>query len=121
MPEYRYSYRLKRKVWMLDDADYAPIGAAVDNYVNARKEVRRNGETRLGVAAEREDVAAIGQYALGLYEDKTGLVLAHPFDLRAVRAALYGPDCQFCSKPLRTPQAKLCAACGEDRATETPR
>jgi hypothetical protein len=32
------------------------------------------------------------------------------------RISQYGPPCHSCGKPLRTPQARLCAACGEPRA-----
>jgi len=32
------------------------------------------------------------------------------------RLAAYGPPCTTCGLPLRTPEAKLCAACGAKRA-----
>ena len=28
------------------------------------------------------------------------------------RVSQYGPPCKVCGKPLRTPKAKMCAACG---------
>jgi hypothetical protein len=31
------------------------------------------------------------------------------------RISLYGPPCHSCGKPLRSPQARLCAACGAVR------
>ena len=29
------------------------------------------------------------------------------------RIAIYGPPCRVCGKPLRTPRARFCTACGE--------
>lgn len=49
--------------------------------------------------------------ALDLYEDFTGLRETNFRALFHHRIAMYGPPCVHCGKPLRTPAAKLCAAC----------
>lgn len=35
------------------------------------------------------------------------------------RIALYGPQCVRCGKPLRSPKASFCAACGQVREKES--
>jgi len=53
--------------------------------------------------------------ALMLYHELTGFEETNPQALWHHRLADYGPPCGHCGKPLRTPRAKLCAACGHLR------
>jgi len=53
--------------------------------------------------------------ALMLYHELTGFEETNPQALWHHRLADYGPPCAHCGKPLRTPRAKLCAACGHLR------
>jgi hypothetical protein len=46
------------------------------------------------------------------YERITGFHETNPDEVRRHRLSLYGPLCSICGKPLRTPNAKFCAACG---------
>lgn len=47
------------------------------------------------------------------YERMTGLADCHANAIMHHRMATYGPLCRVCGKPLRTPRASFCAACGE--------
>ena len=44
----------------------------------------------------------------GFYDSNPNAIMHHFVDL-------YGPDCEKCGKPYRTPAAKFCAACGDKK------
>lgn len=46
------------------------------------------------------------------YERITGFHETNPIAVHHHRLSLYGPPCSKCAKPLRTPRASFCAACG---------
>ena len=45
------------------------------------------------------------------YQRVTGMHETNPNAVFHHQLSLYGPPCGYCGKPLRTPKAKLCAAC----------
>lgn len=47
-----------------------------------------------------------------LYKEITGMAESNPNAIMHHRISLYGDPCGNCGKPLRTPQAAFCAACG---------
>jgi len=93
-----YCWRCQMDVPMLDEAEWAPVEAFL------MCEVTRN----------------MNRQALDEYERVTGYRETNPAALWHHRILVYGPPCTHCGKPLRTRQAKLCAACGEPRAGYPP-
>jgi len=45
------------------------------------------------------------------YRRITGFPETYPMALHHHRIAHYGPPCEWCGRPLRTPDAKLCGSC----------
>ena len=56
------------------------------------------------------------QPLLDFYFGLTGEKETEPNAVMHHRIAQYGPPCENCGKPYRTPQAAFCAACGHKRA-----
>lgn len=52
---------------------------------------------------------------LDYYNSLTGFNETEPNAIMHHRIAQYGPPCESCGKPYRTPMAKFCAACGNKR------
>lgn len=96
---------------MLDEAEWAQLAPLLGNMVERIKSYREQH----GVGLSEAHRHAYDD-ALAHYRELTGFDETNPNALWHHRLSLYGPPCGHCGKPLRTPRAKLCAACGRDRA-----
>ncbi len=56
---------------------------------------------------------------LQYYESVTGFKETVPNAIMHHRISQYGPPCENCGKPYRTPQASFCPACGNKRKGST--
>ena len=93
---------------MLDEAEWAVVEPLLHNSSADVKAYRDQHGVSLGEAKE----AALGATALAKYQELTGFNETNVNAVWHHRASLYGPPCRYCGKPLRTPQASHCAACG---------
>jgi hypothetical protein len=112
-----YCWRCKRVVPMMNEREFAQFRAASTAAVRAIK----NHRARRGTSLRDTPVARFYSPARALYREfsrKAGLKapLVSIDHLPQHRLADYGPPCKSCGLPLRTPRAKMCAACGARRA-----
>jgi hypothetical protein len=84
-----YCWRCKMDIPMLDESEW--------EYVRPREPA--------------DDQEAFRREALERYFELTGFRETNIAALFHHRLALYGPPCQTCGKPLRTPRARWCAVC----------
>ena len=97
---------------MLTEQEWLVMGPALSQSISDLQQIRIERGIDLAEALKHH----YGSEALRLYQEFTGFRETNPDALWHHRLSLYGPPCQACGKPLRTPQAKLCAACGSERA-----
>jgi hypothetical protein len=93
---------------MLDEEEWAQIAPLLHGSLQNIKTHRECYEIPL----DATPIQAMYWPALILYGELTGFRETNPSALWHHRLSLYGPACERCGKPLRTPQATLCAACG---------
>ncbi|KAB8141757.1 hypothetical protein F8S13_18195 [Chloroflexia bacterium SDU3-3] len=96
---------------MLDEQEFARIAPLHTQGIESIKAYREQHGVGLADVAVDEHFQALRE----AYRQITGVDEPDQNEIRHHRIALYGPPCAACGKPLRTPQARMCAACGADR------
>ncbi|MCU0494854.1 MAG: hypothetical protein MUD01_24980 [Chloroflexaceae bacterium] len=105
-----YCWRCKMDVPMLDEAEFAVIHKLYRGGFDATKEFREQHNLSLGHLFIDERFRPVREaYAqmAGWNEPNEHAIMHH-------RLSYYGPPCKQCGKPLRTPVASFCAACGAE-------
>jgi hypothetical protein len=107
MPKTQFCERCQVDIPMLDETEWAELEPMLKRYVTELKAARSRGlsldkATKLGLDTE----------LLRRYNKITGLLECNVMNIWHHRAALYGPPCVECGKPLRNPAARICAYCG---------
>lgn len=111
---------------MLDEAEYAEVYEALRTGARWFDEERERRGLRpdepLGLTGEGLRERRFGPM-LNAYERITGYRETNPNAVFHHRISLYGGPCPACGKPLRTPKARYCAACGygKDAIATDPR
>jgi hypothetical protein len=109
-----YCWRCSEELPMLDEKEFALVGALYD------KAVRTIKEELFRLPPSDRERFVLEQYrpAIDAYRSITGWTRSiTPSDLPHHRISVHGPPCHRCGKPLRTPRAKRCVACGTPRTT----
>lgn len=91
---------------MLSEEEWEQVNP--HSFTEQVKQYRQQHGCSLAEAME----AGLGKESLAAYERLTGFCETNPNALFHHRLSLYGPPCDNCGKPLRTPTALSCAACG---------
>lgn len=92
-----WCWRCKMEVPMLDDEEFAKI------YSLYGVAFRKKG---MPIDDRFQELRDEYHKMTGFYESNHNAIMHH-------RVSIYGPPCEACGKPLRTPQAAFCAACGK--------
>jgi hypothetical protein len=91
---------------MLDENEFAAVQEAFHAaFSPADRSTGTSASESAGVDARFAPVLALYQKLTGFTETNSNAVMHH-------RLSLYGGPCAVCSKPLRSPSAKICVACG---------
>jgi hypothetical protein len=102
-----WCWRCKTEMPMLDEAEFAEVSRLYGEGIRATKEFREKWAVSFQGVPREEPMRPM----LARYEELTGMKETNPNAVMHHRLAVYGPPCNRCGKPLRSPQAKLCGAC----------
>jgi len=106
-----WCWRCQQEMPMLETAEAALVRQArLGGMQVVEEEARRRG--RVLIPMQLEGTARFGQPMLEMYRLLTGFVETNPNAVLHHEVDQYGPPCPQCHKPLRTAEARFCAACG---------
>ncbi len=111
MSQILYCWRCKTELPMLTEEEWQTVSPFLSDGVAQIKAYRELHGCSLAEATSK----GFGRFALIAYERLTGVKETNANALFHHRLSLYGPPCHSCGKPLRTPQARFCAACSCER------
>lgn len=103
-----YCWRCRMDVPMLDEAEYTIVADLSGQAIRATQEYRQ----RYQLPLKDCPIDLLFRPVRDAYRELTGMDESNHNAIMHHRTALYGPPCAVCGKPLRTPQAQMCAACG---------
>lgn len=116
-----YCWRCRAELPMLEDDEWAMVMAAHRASSDGRDEAlavldaeahRRGRPPVARPPADADGIARRLWHLLAGYELFTGVRETNPNAVWHHVASQYGPPCARCGKPLRTPAARWCPACG---------
>lgn len=106
--ELRYCWRCRADVPMLDETEFAAVEQVHRDCTANVKAYREEHRTALEDAPRADLMRPV----LDTYRELTGVTADDADHVLKHRLALIGPPCVACGRPLRTPRAAVCAACG---------
>lgn len=106
-----WCWRCRMDLPMLDEDEYAIVAKLYHDCMQATTEFRQQYNLPLAGCSIEERFRPVRQ----AYEQMTGMDEPNENAIMHHRISIYGPPCKKCNKPLRTPRANFCAACGQTR------
>lgn len=97
-----WCWRCRMEIPMLDEEEY-------------RKAYELYGKAFKSEGTLKERFSELLDY----YKAVTGMEVTEPNAIMHHRVAQYGPPCEKCGKPYRTPLASFCAGCGNKRPLQS--
>lgn len=103
-----WCWRCRQGMPMLDEPEYAEAVRLYGECMKATKEFRQQWDVPLASAGTHERFRPVREW----YEQLTGVADCHQSEIMHHRLSALGGPCRVCGRPLRSPRAKRCAACG---------
>ena len=115
-----WCWRCRQEMPMLEAEEFALVQQArMHGMAVVEREARRRGRV-LNLMPPDTLIARHHQPVLEMYWLLTGFAETNASAVWHHVVDQYGPPCPQCHKPLRTPQARFCVACGFGKDDATP-